>query len=676
MRPCRRRTMPSKSRCKYCYRRERMRDPTAKSIEIKRRCSNPTNGCVVCKEYVCSQCWSIHVEEIKRNRPNRNSGKRSSSNVQPDDIRSGSVVLESLFATNGENWKNYAETIWGKKCRLFTYDADVTPLAKEASLLSSKDSKPKAKPDSSSIKTTARTRPIRPTRLKVLVPALYGGDGCWRENSMIVFPLKEIIRQSWCILTTFMGASKSSDGTVADRIGNYCHRTMIKVSILRNFRPMTRDEILKECNGDLYSAYLLGCSISWENCELISPHIAALCQDLQGAQDRKGEEERGGAFRQVLATAHLTPPKISETCPARKNDRNIFVFQLVGRRYWKTFWNEPGDEDRSQGSSVTPDANHDRGAEPTTEDPNSFDDYLYPGDILYIPKGMSYLTQSTKTAAPGRSLNGERDPSLSFHVTITVDEIDMTFFEDVIEVSGRESTAPDSSDRPSAVPKPTNRPSTVPDLLTSSNDGTCTIIEGTGKKDSKGICDGDKYTLLSNKRTALLDKTIFSSQCRKRPRLSSKSRPLPPTTMAPSILDAAFDPIETVLGPIAASNISFLTNVRAPTPSERNRRRELPSSSSIRFSETHPREDEKWDTGIRREIRVITKVITNRMQSLAPGYGRPVQSTRHTRVVDLCELVKNTIEEKSELSLVCDLTLLALVKREVEAGNLAVVPSP
>jgi len=624
-----------------------MKDPTAKSTEIKRRCSNPTNGCVVCKEYVCGLCWPTHVEEVRQNRPNRNIKKRPFNIAQLDEIRSGSVILESLFATNGTNWKKYVETIWGRKSCLFTYDADVTPMAREASIASFTESDSKA--SSKSSLTFASARPTRPANF---IPAVYGGDGRWRETTMVVFPLKEIIRQGWYILTTLMDASKTIDGTTADHIGGYCQRTMVKVSITRNFHTKTRDEILNDYNGDLYAAYLSGCSIDWDNCDMISPHIAVLCQDLKGEQDRKGKEERGGAFIQAHSTAHLTLPQSPEKFPARTNNKSIFVFQLVGRKYWKTSWNKPGDAPRSKEPKARRIETQDgRSAESKSEETDSFDDYLYPGDVLYIPKGMPYETQSSKTtpdnSCEDNDFGGACDPSISFHVTVTVDEIDETYFEDEIE-----SIA--------------NRPSTVPDEPFSSSNVACTIIQGTGNQNLGRTSGSDHDKALARKRTLLVDESRNESQSNKRPK---KSRPggqrtILPRTITPHILDAKSDTLlDAVLGPIAASRISFSTEIRALTQSERRHGQEM---LSIRFPEGR---DERWETGIRSEIRDVTEVIATRIRSFSPGYGRSM------RVVDLCDIVKNTIEDKSELSLVCDLTMLALVKREVEAGHLAVVPS-
>lgn len=628
--------MPSKSRCKTCYGRERLNHPAAKSVEIKKLCANPTNGCVVCMEYVCIDCWPIHVEAVERKRYNSEDKTRSRAKPRYSTFRSGSVVMESLFATNGTNWDEFLNTKWEKKSRFFTYDADIIPMAKYSSPLSSTMSTASA---SSSSSTS-----IASTRQKNSVPTIYGGDGFWREASVNVFPLREIIRQSWHILSTLMGVGKNPDGTILDHIGNYCHRTMIEVSVHQNYQPKTRDEIIRLYGGDLYAAYLSGCSISWKNCELLSPHIAALCQDLQGEQDRKHKTERGGAFRQAYSTAHLIPSQYSETCPLNTNDRNVLIFQLLGRKYWKTSWSMPEDSSASQEKVVKSETTLlAPSSEPASKASSSFDGCLYPGDILYIPRGMSYQTQSqTQTSAQTKTTksdedaegDGDCDPSMSFHITVALDEPDVLVAD--IPKNTVENSSPIFSDFPS-----------------SSNEGA-NIIAGPEILDHYNIA-------LSRKRTLLIEEATRTSpdwgRARKHNPKKSGSMASSATSFIPGI---NVNPLDTVVGPTAASGVSYLTEIRASTRAEQKHGQERMSS----------RINEKWDAGIRSELRGVAQLIANGIRSFAPGDGR---SIRHSRVVDMRDIVNDMFEDKSKVSLVCDLTLLALVKREVEAGNVAVV---
>jgi hypothetical protein len=701
VKPCRRSTMSSKSRCKFCYRRERMNDPTAKSVEIKKRCANPTNGCIVCNEYVCAVCWPLHVEEVKRRRSNNDSNKRPRASTGSNAFKSGSVVMESLFRTNGTNWDDFLETQWEKKPHFFTYDADIMPSAKKYALL------PSAVPASSCTSSVSSTS-IASTQSRNLIPAKYGGDGCWRETSVIVFPLREIIRQGWHILTTLMGVQKTADETVADYIGNYCHDTMMKISILQNFQPKTRDEILSLYGGDLYTSYLSGCSIDWENCDMLSPHLAALCQDLQSELDQKDETKSDVSFSQAYATAHLTPPQYSETCPPINNDRNILIFQLIGRKYWKISWRlsydsssskeqvgksgttlEPKLEESSGDSSfsklgdssssklgdssssklgdsssskeqvgISEDSSFSKeqvGKSGTTLEPNletsSFDGYLYPGDILYIPRGMSYQTKSQiKTTG---SDDSEGDPSISFHITVALDVTDES-------IAKKRASTVDNRPPESVLPDiPSSSPLVVvPDALSSSNDST-NIVAEPETQDPRTIIDKDHNIALAKKRTILIEeakRTLPDKKKRKGKMEGSRLVVASPTISF--IPGANMNSLEESVGQTAASGVSYHTVIRASTQVERNHWQER----LVIGNHT------KSDMGIRLELRGVAKVIATRFASLTPvGGGK--------KVSEMCEIVKNTFEDKSEISLVCDLTLLALIKREVQAGNLAVVHS-
>lgn len=631
VRPCRRGTMSSKSRCKTCYQRERRNDPTAKSVEIKKRCANPTNGCIICNEYVCAACWPIHVEEVRRrrNNPNTNDQEQPIQPGEEDNVRSRSVVMDSMLATNNITWMQFLETKWEKKAHLFTYDADILPSTQGNPLSTSNSSVSSA---SSSISLSIVSIPT-----KSLVPAIYGGDGCWRKNNMEVFPLREIIRQGWHILTTLMaGNNNAATGTMPHHIGSYCNESMIKISILQNFQPKTRDEIMRLYGGDLYSSYLAGCSIVWENCDMLSPHIAVLCQDLQGKLDGEDETKRRRPFCKAHATAYLTPPQHNETFPTKTADRNVIVFQLIGRKYWKTWWPSHGESSSETGTT-------------SNETASSFNGYLYPGHILYIPKGMSYQCRSKNPSPPNENKSdegvtnaSESDPSLSFHVTVALDKSD----ELMAKTTGSEATKP---------------PPVVPEIP-SSNPEVITADEEAKQQDKTEKTNNDRDIALSRKRKLVInDAKRKSPDWRLKRKYTSEGLVFTPPPPGPP---AASNPFLTKVGPTAVSQISFHTFIRVSSQEEQKRGQELLANAS------QARSDEKWDTGIRRELRGVATVLASRFRSLMME-DRPKMP--HRRVVELCEFVKNSFEDKSDLSLVCDLTLLALVKREIESGNLAVV---
>ena len=620
--PCRRSTMPSKSRCKFCYRRERLKDPTAKSIEIKKRCANPTNGCVVCNEYVCAVCWPLHVEEVRRKHFDPEGKKPQESSL--DASRSGSVVMESIFATNGTNWNDFLQSTWEKKTRLFSYDADIMPSSSDTS--------------HSSPGTPLVTSSLLSVRPKKLIPALHGGDGLWRETNMVVFPLREIIRQGWHILTSLMDAAKNIDSTSAEYVGTYCHERMTKISILQNSQQISRDDILKLYRGDLYASFLSGCSIAWENCDMLSPHIASLCQDLQGEQDRKNESERGGAFEQAYATAHLTPSQHSEICQQKTSERSILVFQLVGRKHWKVVSSTP-EESSAKETSDTLKPTIIRSTEPALRETSSFDDYLYPGDILYIPRGMPYQSQTTQTTALAKSTENNKnmeddekwDSTMSFHIIVTLDK-----FDDSVT---RKSTPTDDAMR-----------SDSPTASSNIEQNTFVVAE---PKDSISRTSLDRTTI-SRKRTLLIEERSQANRIIK----GQKRKAL-------LIAGSPVDALASAVGPNAALRVSYFTEIRLPTQAERDYVQKL----SPKVGEAG--DNEELDTGIRQEIRAISKVISARLCSLIVSKDNTLDAI-YKRVIDLCELVKDSFEDKSEISLICDLTLLALIKREVAKGNIAI----
>lgn len=639
---CYRSTMPSKSKCKHCYQRERAKDPLARAIDIKRRCSNPTNGCVMCNVYVCSSCWPLHVEEVRRQRlekERRHAGKAPKTH---NNVQSGSVVMESLFATNGANWREFLDTVWGKKPRHFTYDAEV-----RASISSiSSSSSPMSIASSSSSSSTSSNRQLK------LIPAVLGGDGCWREVSMVVFPWKETIRQGWHILLTLMGDKDAVE------------RSMTEVWLIQDFEQKTREQILEFCGDDLYAAYLSGCSISWKNCDLISPHIAAICQDLQGQQDRNDKNEKGGAFPKNFSSAYLTPPHHSEVNPPCSNNQNVLIFQLVGRKYWKIACNATeiatGASGQQHGITET--------SSQVLIEPLLFDGYLYPGDVLYIPKGMSYQTQSQSMINTNLKTTGmddetkdesESEPSISFHVTVSL-------------------AAPNALAAGSKLGETVNQSSPIiPHNTTSINDNTSIAIAAEASLEDPTNAFNDEYhRLLTRKRSELIDHAKRTLPDGKRTSWSRMAMaPSPVASSAPYGKDIGelVDQMRRLVGGTAAAAVSFRSEIRLSTSAERQHAQEL------LFQGFAVGKKSGLYTRIRGEIVDVVEAIEMKVRERSSSPSSPSELSSasyawHCRVVDLRDLVKKDFP-KSQISLFCDLTLLSFVKRRVELGDFAVVPS-
>ena len=544
--------------------------------------------------------------------------------------RSGSLVIDSFLAINNMNWNHFFQNIWNRKTHLFTYDAGIP-------LISSNPSVATTSVGSSGPISNINTIPTRS-----LVPPIYGGDGRWRETSMFVFPLRESIRQGWHILTTFMSTDDDSgaDGTSA-------HPTT-KVSILKNSQPKTRDEIKKLYDGDLCEAYLSGCSIVWENCDLRSPYLAYLCQDLAGKDDlsvgnKKTKEH--GTFDNAYATAHLDPPQYSESFAQEKiNDQNIFVFQLAGRKYWKTYWKMPIDgesSDSKEGEEIAPASIYWRSM--------SFEGYLYPGDILYIPKGVTYQSQTqrpSEASTKGTGINGDSasDPTISFDVTIAVEKS----HESIENVT--ENKATNGQIQTSVSDIPTSSATT--DEVTNEQKEEETKTDDSNSSNDIGI---------ARKRSLVIEKAKEASQVQSQKRKPNPENESRPAKSAVSRDDAKPKAkwFEENVGPTIASQISFQTAIRTSTVLEQNYCKDL------FLSEEHSGINHRRDAGIRLELRGVAKVIATMVRTMITGDGT-------MRVCDLCELVKQAFGDKVDVYLVCELAILALIKREIESGNVAV----
>lgn len=278
---------------------------------------------------------------------------------------------------------------------------------------------------------------------------------------------------------------------------------------------------------------------------------------------------------------------------------------------------------------------------PEVEQQSSYEGYLYPGDVLYIPKGMFFQTKSRKQH------DDVFEPSISFHVTVALDEPDV--------MTAKKLNDTDVDRNPIA-----------PDNHSSSNGATCNVVPepqtGSPRRDR------DYNIALSRNRTLLIKQTERSSpdgtNFGKRKGKRKESKAGPASSLFPGF---NVNYLDSVIGPTAALRVSFQTEIRASTKSEKKH------SQNLLLNTSSSRSNEKNGTGLRRELRDVANLLSTRVRLFAPGGGRASPSISSARVVDICELVKRTLEDRPEYFLVCDLTLLAFVKREVEAGNLTIV---
>ena len=223
-----------------------------------------------------------------------------------------------------------------------------------------------------------------------------GSDGTWNDDQIQEFPLKEVIKQRWHVLRNLLQQVERS--RVAHRFRDDTepppeHETPL---IFHERELLSQDESQAMYGDSLFAPYLNGCSVVLNHGDLVSPWIAALCQDLQKT------------FPHAYANCYLTPPN-SQAVPPHADDRDVLVIQLVGSKDWRVYQNVPvpfpypHEQVGKQGLPV-----------PTEilEGPTALLTTMRPGDVLYMPRGFVHEASCSR--------------QLSFHVTVALATHDWT----------------------------------------------------------------------------------------------------------------------------------------------------------------------------------------------------------------------------------------------------------
>jgi hypothetical protein len=98
--------------------------------------------------------------------------------------------------------------------------------------------------------------------------------------------------------------------------------------VFRQQESLSTKEIMKLYGGNLFAAYLDGCSVVLNHADWLCPYMASLCLDLQKQ------------FPHVYANTYLTPPD-SQAVNAHADDRDVLVIQVFGKKHWKVYQNVP-----------------------------------------------------------------------------------------------------------------------------------------------------------------------------------------------------------------------------------------------------------------------------------------------------------------------------------------------
>ncbi len=277
--------------------------------------------------------------------------------MDPPPSKSESV-MESLLKNANITWKDFLETIWEHKCHRFAFGTD---------------------------ESETSTKNI------------------WRKT----------VLDGWEVLTHMLDTTHPmcarNDEEPNNNNNNSTNEDAVSPPLLfRNLQPMDDpEEIRKSFGSSLYRAYLAGNSIVWNHADVVSPEVANLCQDLQRH------------FPHAYANAYLTPPH-SQTVPAHADDRDVLVFQLVGKKHWTVYDKIPiphpyPHQQVGKAGIPVPKA--------VTKGPKAFDGCLVPGDVLYLPRGMVHEA-NTDTKMVADPLQNSSD--LSFHITVALATHDWT----------------------------------------------------------------------------------------------------------------------------------------------------------------------------------------------------------------------------------------------------------
>ena len=344
------------------------------------------------------------------------------------------------------------------------------------------------------------------------------GDGRWNTERMNDSPLHEMVEQRWHLLRNLIHRAEHRKSTLP----------VDEPPLIFRERELQANEEVEELYGtSLFSPYLNGCSVVVNHGDLLSPWIAAACQDLQQT------------FPHAYANCYLTPPH-SQAVPPHADDRDVFVIQLVGSKDWKVYctvpvpFPYPHEQVGKQGLEIPKEV---------LDGPVAISTTLRPGDVLYMPRGFVHEAMCSD--------------ALSFHVTVALATHDWS-------LAGLMSMATES-------------------ILTRTVDFRKSILPISSLNDTQSLQQDvdtairmfqEEITvenILQNLKTRL-DRHNQRALSVRMKLIHEASVPQPISPMDSPIqgpLAAASLSFESLQGPLAAASLSFESRVRGATPDER-----------------------------------------------------------------------------------------------------------
>jgi ribosomal protein L16 Arg81 hydroxylase len=216
----------------------------------------------------------------------------------------------------------------------------------------------------------------------------------WSEQKHSHNPLQAIIENGFTVLTELMDQTNGELGD-ANNILLFHNQQMVSADErISKYSSVRCDKSSQEQVLNLYAAYLNGCSVVINHADRYSPWIASLCNDLQRS------------FPHVYANVYITPPG-SQTVPPHSDDRDVLILQIHGVKEWTVYQRVPipypftHEQVGKDPDHPVPDA--------VLQGPLLLQTMLQPGDVLYMPRGYVHEARCHEKMSMG-----------SFHITIAI----------------------------------------------------------------------------------------------------------------------------------------------------------------------------------------------------------------------------------------------------------------
>jgi hypothetical protein len=280
--------------------------------------------------------------------------------------RDESIALGTILGNQNICIKAFFESIWQAQCGVFTAASAAAP------------------------PPTPSTRTFSGAAASTSSTASGPDDEEDGDN-----PYTALVRNGWNVLVKLLEASTGNldddgDGDGANVDERQDVADAFRPLLFQNQVQVPPDVADAKYGGNLFSAYLDGCSVVVNHSDSRVAEIASLCVDLQRS------------FPHTYANAYLTPPGL-QAVPAHADDRDVLVVQVVGEKTWRVYQAIPVPypyQNEQVGKAGLP-------VPPPVFEKVLVERTLRPGDALYMPRGYVHEARA-------------REDALSFHITVAL----------------------------------------------------------------------------------------------------------------------------------------------------------------------------------------------------------------------------------------------------------------